>query len=109
MIPFTVNSVLVKDFKISTRNFTNLKLRVLIADKIGQEGGQLSMIPLWTLQSPYIIPVLVITGLKDLLASSDKLLDEQVFDTFFLVDSKTQNSIVFFSINFKFIKFTCVI
>ena len=46
MIPFTVNSVLVKDFKISTRNFTNLKLRVLIADKIGQEGGQLSMIPL---------------------------------------------------------------
>ena len=91
MIPFTVNSVLVKDFKISTRNFTNLKLRVLIADKIGHEGGQLSMIPLWTLQSRYIIPILVITGLKDLLASSDKLLDEQVFDTFFLVDSKTQN------------------
>ena len=41
---FTIYSLLVKDFKVGARNFNNLLVRVLISDKIGQKGGQLSMI-----------------------------------------------------------------
>ena len=53
---FTIYSLLVKDFKIGTRNFGNFLLRVLIFDKIGQKDRQLSIISSGTLQSPYIIP-----------------------------------------------------
>ena len=74
-----VYSLLVKDFKIVTRNFANLKVGVLIADKIGRKGGQLSIISLQTLQSPYIIPGLVPIGFRDLLFSSDMLLDATSF------------------------------
>ena len=35
---FTVYSLLVKDFKIGTRNFANLKVGVLIADRIDWKG-----------------------------------------------------------------------
>ena len=40
---FTVYSLLVKDFKIGTRNFANLWVGVLIANKIGRKGRQLWM------------------------------------------------------------------
>ena len=75
---FTVHSLLVADFKIGTRNFANLYVRVLISDEIGQKGRQL-LISLWTLQSPFIIPGLVPTGLGDRLVSSDILLETTIF------------------------------
>ena len=43
---FVVHSLLVKGFKIGTRNFVSLKIGVLIADKIGKKDGQLSTISL---------------------------------------------------------------
>ena len=43
---FTVYSLLVKDFKVGTRNFASFLLGVLIFDKIGQKDRQLSMISL---------------------------------------------------------------
>ena len=76
---FAVYWLLVKDFKIDTRNFTNLYVGVLIADKIDQKCGKLSMISLWTLQNPHITPGLVRTGLRDLLFSSDILLNATSF------------------------------
>ena len=65
--------LIVKDFIRGTRNFANLYVGVLITDKVGQKGGQLSMITLGTLQSLHIIPGLVPAGLRDLLVSSDIL------------------------------------
>ena len=38
-----------KDFKLGTRNVANLQMGVLIADKIGEKGGQLLMTSLRTL------------------------------------------------------------
>ena len=38
---FTVYLLLVKDFKIGTRNFANLYVGLLIAGKIGRKGRQL--------------------------------------------------------------------
>ena len=52
---------------------------MLIADKIGRKGGQLSIISLRTLQSPCIIPCLVPTDLRDLFVSLDMLLDATSF------------------------------
>ena len=56
---------------MGNRNFANLQVGVLIADKIVQKAGQLLMISLRTLQIRYIIPDLAPTGLRDLLVSSD--------------------------------------
>ena len=39
---FTAYPLLVKEFKIGTRDFTNSWVRVLSADKIGQKGRKLS-------------------------------------------------------------------
>ena len=39
---FTAYPLLVKEFKIGTRDFTNSWVRVLNADKIGQKGRKLS-------------------------------------------------------------------
>ena len=61
---FKVYSLLVNDFKLGIKNFANLLVRVLTADKIGGNGGQLSTLHLSTLQSPYIIPGLVPTGVE---------------------------------------------
>ena len=56
---------------MGNRNFANLQVGVLIADKIVRKAGQLLMISLRTLQIRYIIPDLAPTGLRDLLVSSD--------------------------------------
>ena len=37
---FIVYSLLVKDFKVGTRNFANLWVGVLVADKIDRKGGK---------------------------------------------------------------------
>ena len=55
---------------MGNRNFANLQVGVLIADKIVRKAGQL-LISLRTLQIRYIIPDLAPTGLRDLLVSSD--------------------------------------
>ena len=39
----TLQPILMKDFKLGTRNVANLQMGVLIADKIGKKGGQLLM------------------------------------------------------------------
>ena len=38
---FTMHALLTKDYKTGTRNFTNLLVRVLIADKTSQNGRRL--------------------------------------------------------------------
>ena len=63
---FTVYSLLIKDFKTSTRKFANLWIGALIADKIADTIADK-------------IAALVPTGLRDLLVSSDILLDATSF------------------------------
>ena len=46
------------------KHFTKLLEEVLIADKIGLNGGHLSRIFLWVLQRPYKTPKLETLGLK---------------------------------------------
>ena len=51
----TVDSFFVKGFKISTKNFTSLKVGVFKAAKIGRNGGQFSTLALCTLNELYMM------------------------------------------------------
>ena len=66
---------LVKGSNIGTKNLARLYVGVCKADRIGLNGGQPSTSCLCTLQSPYIVPDLVLTGFIDFRISFDILLD----------------------------------
>ena len=92
-----MNSLVVKGFKIGTKNFASLQVGVFKADKIGRIGGQFPTLALCTLHEPYMIPGLVPTGFKDFLVFSVILLDstnflrtlfENLINVFFLINSK---------------------
>ena len=56
---------------IGTKNFASLYVGVSIADKIDLKDGRTSVIILWTLAKPYIIPGLEPEGFKSLYCSME--------------------------------------
>ena len=63
----TVYSLTVNSLRIDKRNFARLYIAVSIADRIGRKG-RISFVDelyLWTLDKPYMIPVLLPTGFKN--------------------------------------------
>ena len=59
-----MNLLVVKGFKIGTKNFASLYVGVFKADKIGRNGGQFPTVALCTLHESHMIPGLVPTGLR---------------------------------------------
>ena len=72
---FTVNSLKVIEESLRTKNLASLQLEVPIAETIGLNGGQISVMALCTLQIPYKIPGLLPTALIFLYCSVDKVPD----------------------------------
>lgn len=58
-----VNSLIVKQLSMRTKNLAILYVGISIADNIGLEGGKASTIILWTLHRPYKMPGLDLTTL----------------------------------------------
>ena len=65
-----MNSLVVKGFKIGTKNFASLLFGVFKAGKLGQNGGQNVTLTLYTLQDPHIAPGLLPVGFNDFLLFS---------------------------------------
>ena len=66
-----VYSLVVRGSNIAIKNFASLFVGVLMADKIGLKDGRPSVIILWTLAKPYIIPGLEPDEIKSLYCSMD--------------------------------------
>ena len=66
-----VYSLVVRGSSIGTKNFASLYVGVPIADKIGLKDGRPSVIILWILAKPYIIPGVEPERLKSLYCSME--------------------------------------
>ena len=66
-----MNSLVGRGSSIGTKNFASLYFGVPMADKIGLKDERPSVVILWTLAKPYIIPGLEPEGLKSLYCSME--------------------------------------
>ena len=76
---FTVNSLVVSDDKIGFKYLGNIYVDIFIADKIGQNFGELLMIVLCTLGFPFKIPAVVPT--EQILSNSFPEFFSEIFKT----------------------------
>ena len=92
---YTVNSLVVKGFKIGTKNFADLSVGVFKTDKIGRNGGRSSTFALCTLHEPGITRGLLPTSFNDLPFFSVILVDSTSFLRTLLTCFSWLSSVIF--------------